>query len=204
MGLRFRTSPSSETFRIGTYATKSIGQMTIILPTPSQTLPVHVQIVAEDIPLLIRLDVMDRYALQPLVIANALESVKEKWKIPLKRKFGHLYTCWTPTMFQTFYTRPQLERLHKHLLHPSARKLYELLRKSNTKKLPSNTLDTLPEISKACEACVMYSPRQITFQIRQPGSIKFNQRVILDLMFLKDKKRNQSTSPPCHRCRNPI
>ena len=34
----------------------------------------------------------------------------------------------------------------------------------------------------------MYSPRQINFQIHQPDSTKFNQRVILDLMFLKDKK----------------
>ena len=96
MGLRFQTTPSSETFRFGTYPTKSIRRMTIILPTPSQTLPVHVQIVAEDIPLLIGSDVMDRYALQPLVIENALESVTEKWKIPLKRKFGHCYMCWTP------------------------------------------------------------------------------------------------------------
>ena len=50
-------------------------------------------VVAEDITLLIGLDFMDRYALQPLVIENALESVNEKWKIRLERKYGHLYMC---------------------------------------------------------------------------------------------------------------
>lgn len=81
------------------------------------------KVVAEDIPLLIGLDLMGKYVLQPLVVENALKSVKDQWKIPLERKFSHLYMCWTPNSFRTFYNRPQLEKLNKRLLHSSARKL---------------------------------------------------------------------------------
>ena len=34
----------------------------------------------------------------------------------------------------------------------------------------------------------MYSPRQVTFQIRHPDRFQLSQRVILDLMILKEKK----------------
>ena len=87
-----------------------------------------------------------------------------------------------------FYTRNQLQRLHRNFIHPSAQKLYELLRKESIEDLPIDTLNTLKEISKNCETCSIYRPRQTTFQIRDLDKVQFNHRIIMDIMYLQDKK----------------
>lgn len=93
MGLKVQTTPSSKAFRFGTYRTKSIGKRKTIIPTPSKALPVEGQVVAEDIPSIIGLNITGKYALPTLIVENALESVQYQCKLPLERKLGHLYMC---------------------------------------------------------------------------------------------------------------
>ena len=91
-------------------------------------------------------------------------------------------------MNQILYSKNQLERLHRHFVHPSAHKLYDLLRKADPDNLPTDTLNTLKEIAEKCETFNLYRPRQTTFQITDIDKIKFNHRIIMDIMYLKDKK----------------
>lgn len=75
------------------------------------------------------------------------------------------------------------------MLHLSSRNLYELLRRADPERLSENIQNLLREISKSRGTCNLYSPRQITSQIRDPYKMRFNQMVILDIMFLKSSKK---------------
>lgn len=83
----------------------------------------------------------------------------------------------------------QLDRLHINLIYPSVRNLNDLLRKADVHKLPSDTLNTLKDISNKCDTYNIYRERGATFQIRDMDKIKFNHRILLDVMYLQDKKR---------------
>jgi len=51
-----------------------------------------------------------------------------------------------------------------------------------------DTLQTLREIEKACETCQVYAPKQFVFRVRDRDSIRFNQNLLVDIMYLKDEK----------------
>lgn len=48
--------------------------------------------------------------------------VPEKWKAPTVRKLGHIYLQWCMS-FKYFLLKPQLDPLHRHLVHWSMTKL---------------------------------------------------------------------------------
>lgn len=93
------------------------------------------------------------------------------------------------------FTRNQLQRLHRHMLHPSSRKRYDLLRRAAPANLPLNTLNTIKEISKACETCPCM-PLKITFRIRDADKITFNHRILTHIMFVNC--RRQKSRPVLH------
>lgn len=133
---------------------------------------------------------MKKFQIQPLVLEKIVESKTEGWKQPLTRKYDHVYFEWRTSVHRSFYSKNQLERLHQHLIHSSAQKLYELLRKADVNNPPSDTLNTLKEISKNCKTCNVFLARSTTFQIRYMDKIKFNHRILLDIMYLQEKKGN--------------
>lgn len=151
--------------------------------------------------ILIGLDVMDKYSMQVLSVSNELECVTEGWRTPLSRKHGLIYWEWSNEM-PTFFTRPQLERLHRHLLHPSTRKLYNLLRRAKPDQLTPETMETLNEIQKTCQTCQMYAPKQFVFRIRHADDIRFNHELRQDISYLdstqKTKGRTAKQRPVLH------
>lgn len=78
------------------------------------------------------------------------------------------------------------------MLHPSSGKLYELSRWADRQVLPLNTLQVFKEISQSCETCMLYSPRQITFQIGDADKVRFNQTVILYNMYVESSKTKRA------------
>lgn len=108
---------------------------------------------------------------------------------------------WSDTfsdMHAIFYSRAQLERLHRHLLHPSATKLYALLRRAtnSAEKLPPDTLKTLKEISDTCKSCITFSPKQMVFHVRDTDNLRFNHEIIMDVMYLGNEMYR--TAPVLH------
>jgi transposase InsO family protein len=85
------------------------------------------------------------------------------------------------------FSRLQLERLHRHFVHPSAAKLHALLRRARPDSLPADTLKVLQDINHACHTCQTYSRKPMNFQVRFPDDVVFNQEVLLDLYWL-DKR----------------
>ena len=94
------------------------------------------------------------------------------------------------------FTTQELLRIHKHFAHASARKLYDLLCRAST-STPPNTLQQLEDIVATCGTCIEFSPRSVSFRVREADSTLFNHRLTLDLAWLPARK------PPYHRANRP-
>ena len=138
-------------FRFGAVVHNAIGTITISIPTPTHTIQETIDIVRCNVPLLLSLEFLDRNKLQVLNVTDELQSVKENWFLPLTRKKGHICLTWNP-IFRDYYTKAELNRLHKSFAHPSARKLYDLLRRASNVP-PPNTLAEIEAVTTACATC---------------------------------------------------
>jgi hypothetical protein len=90
---------------------------------------------------------------------------------------GHLVLRWPIGQFKTYYTKPQLQRLHRPLMHPSSKKLYELLRRARPEYLPPETRSMIDDITRACETCATWDRRPTTFRIPDIADVVFNQEL---------------------------
>jgi hypothetical protein len=147
------SAKSRSSFKFGSHVHRSVGTVSISIPTPKNLLIHNVDVIDLGIPLLLGLDFLDEHSFNPLSVQNNLWCVDGKWSLPITRKHGHLYLCWAPTM-TTHYSRAQLYRLHKHFFHPSAGKLLNLLRRGYPESLTPDTRRLLQDISSSCETCV--------------------------------------------------
>ncbi len=88
---------SNVSFRFGVHPSKSRGCMRFGIPTPGGTYIEHVfHVVSADVPMLVGIDLLDFYSIGLFVdnTTNTLVSHNGNWKIPIKRKLGHLYLEW--------------------------------------------------------------------------------------------------------------
>ena len=112
----------------------------------------------------------------------------EKWSIPLERSTSnHLFA---PVQFpvRAYFTRTQLNYLHKQFFHPSATKLYNLIKKARPEEVTPETLSILEDISKRCDPCQRITNAPNRFRVTLGAeSVKFNERLQLDVMFLDGK-----------------
>ena len=133
---------SPNRFRFADTSYDSLGKASLPLATPpgKPTIFVEVDVVKADIPALLGLDVLDREFLMADTVANRLTKrgvaqdngscfYFDEWHVTLLRsKSGHVYVemdCSTSMMF----TKSQLTKLHKQFFHPSAEKLFNLLKR---------------------------------------------------------------------------
>jgi len=162
---RLRSSPHS--FRFANETFSSIGSLTLYIETPTGVAPIAVDIdvVAADIPPLLGLDVIDREGLTPDVAFNVLAKRRqettaagtriyiEEWSVPMWRAASrHSYVALS-TSHPTLFTRTQLQKLHRQFFHPSAEKLYNLLRRSRPADTTPATRKVLEDITARCDPC---------------------------------------------------
>lgn len=179
--------PSRSSFRFGDGTHRSLGMISIRIPTPNAgNIHVDVDVVNPDVPLLIGLDLLDREQLIPNTVDNVLESRIFGWKIPITRKNGHLYVTWGDNI--TLFTRQELVRMHRNFYHPSSGKLLALIRRSKIKHVDKETREMLDQISKSCSTCQTFSTKPQRFKVSMPNEkVVFNREVALDLMYLENK-----------------
>ena len=115
-----------KTFRFGDGVFNSLGTIPIRIPTSDESfLFLDIDVVQANVPMLVGLDILDRYYLVPDNVENLLVDKKANWKMPITRKFGHLYLEWD--FSEVLYTKTELKRMHLHFFHPSATKLFNLI-----------------------------------------------------------------------------
>jgi hypothetical protein len=71
------------------------------------------------VPLLLFLDMVRLAWATVSVCLKRTAVLPGDWYLPVIQNLGHAYVAWYSPM-RIYYTRPQLERLHRYLLHPSA------------------------------------------------------------------------------------
>ena len=186
VGVKFKPSRSRHSFRFGSDVQSSLGSMPIRIPTGNGGfLPLNVEVVDIDVPLLIGLDFLKKEKLYPDTVDNKLVCKESAWHVPLTQKFGHLYYDWSATPI--LYTRSELIRLHKHFFHPSSAKLFELIKRSSPAEADAETRKVLHEISERCKTCQHLNHKSHRFRVSMPKECIFNEELALDLMFLEGK-----------------
>lgn len=122
-----------------------------------------VHVIEADIPLLLRLDLLDRHRLAPDNVDSILVSKVEGWIVPIVRAHGHLFVRWD--LHEVIYTRTELERLHLHFFHLSKQKLLNLLKLGTPGRLKGETGNIIQDIIDRCEGCKCFGMRPYRFRV---------------------------------------
>ncbi len=104
---------------------------------------------------------------------------------PLVFKLGHLYLEWAQSV--VLYTRVELGKLHRRFAHPSAEKLFNLLRRAQPDNLTPETRRVLEDIVARCDSCQRMAPKPFVFQVSMPDNIVFNHEILMDLMRIEPR-----------------
>lgn len=144
---------NSETiYRFGSSLSRSKSITRLRMPLPDgQVLHFNADIIDDDIPLLLRLHVMQRHGLILYFHENKLTSGQYPWVLPLKHFIGHTFVKLTTVSVP--FSRTELTRLHLHFFHLSAVKLFKLLQRANPEKATPNVKKLLNDILRACSEC---------------------------------------------------
>ena len=186
-GIKLKLTPSPFVFKFGDVKHHSLGKMNIRIPTPNTGfLEIQADVVSADVPLLIGIDTLDKFKLVADNVRNILECRTQQWSLPITRLHGHMYITWDPCT--VLFTRNELKRIHKHMWHPSASKLYNILKRTHPKDTTCDTLKILEEISAACSTCTTLSRNPHRFRVTLPKDrCIFNHELAIDLVWLKKK-----------------
>ena len=87
----------------------------------------------------------------------------------------------------TFFSKKELEKIHRRFAHPVTDKLCKLLKKAAPRNYCKNTRAMLEEIVKYCQSCQRMAPKPFFFQVPIPDDIQFNHEVILDLRWIEPR-----------------
>jgi hypothetical protein len=187
LGIRFDLLPSFNRFKFASEVCPSMGRIHIPLQTPAGNKSLQVEIVDTDIPLLLGLDFMDGMKVNANTLTNRLESC-EGWSFPLTRFGGHIYLDWSE-LHNTMFNESQLEKLHRQFYHPSADKLYNLIKRARPDQVHDETRNILQEITSTCHPCQMMARKPISFTVgsAKDNEITFNREIAMDIVYLAGK-----------------
>ncbi|PXF39742.1 hypothetical protein BWQ96_04444 [Gracilariopsis chorda] len=132
--------------------------------------------------------------------SDTVRSKFEGWTQRLTHQNGHLYWTWDLEALRTatssiayayasaLFTLPELRKLRYHFFHPTAQKLYNLIKQAHPEHLTPTTRKTLEDISCACATCTTFSSKPLRFRVSMPAdNLVFNQELSLDLFWLDGK-----------------
>lgn len=181
---KFQPRPSEYAFLFGDGLFMSLGTIEIRIPTPDGSFfAFDADIVKADVPLLLGIDVLDRESIVADNVDNVLDNRKRGWKMPITRQDQHMYVKWN--LSHPLYSRSQLKKMHMHYFHPSAQKLFNLLKRIDPAQTDGETFKVLQHISDSCRTCKIHSPGPHRFRVSLPkDKCIFNHELALDLMWL--------------------
>ena len=192
---------SNNTYRFGDVTVRTVGTVEIMLATPPTVpdIPVLMDIVPVNVPALLGLDILDSEELYADNVTNRLVhrhvvsnnngilQYLDKWHVPLSRHDNHLYAAMSFPHF-LFYTTTQLEKMHRQFAHPSASKLFNLLKRAGTEAVDAKTFKRIRDIVARCEPCQRIHNAPVRFRVSIGHEhVRFNARAYIDIMYLDGK-----------------
>lgn len=94
------------------------------------------------------LDVLNKEKLVADNVSDVLESRRDKWKLSIKRKHGHMFVEWGQESIR--FTKAEIQKIHLHSFHANVQKLYNLLKRAHPEEVSADTRRTLEEMADAC------------------------------------------------------
>ena len=142
-----------------------------------------VYVVEANITFLLGLDVMSNEGLLVDLGNDTIRHPTAQWSLPLKRLRGHIFLCWDAN--DILFTRKELQKMHLHLFHRSAQKLYNLVKRASPQDVTPDTRKMLEYIGKSCDICAEFAVKGLRFKVAMPEEeLAFNQTLAMDLMYL--------------------
>ncbi|OSX74487.1 hypothetical protein BU14_0287s0006 [Porphyra umbilicalis] len=137
-GIKMRLDKTSRAvFRFGGPGYPSLGTLHVKVPYANNLfLPMEVDVVALNVPILLGLDTMDANQMFLDDMSNKLVFVAYTVSIQVVRKYGHAYIEWVK---DALYTMAEVDKLHRQFCHPHPDRLFAVLRQA---KDPQATKDT--------------------------------------------------------------
>ncbi len=143
--------------------------MQIRIPAPNYSfLKIKMNVVRTDVPMLLGIDVLDNEKLVANNVLKELQATNHGWSMHLTRKHGHLYLKYNSKSI--LFSKSEIFNLHCHFKHPTAGKLYEVMRRARPNQVDEATQKLLETITKACETCQMFGAPPQRFRVSRPPS----------------------------------
>ena len=171
-------------YRFGDGVRPSCGTIEVRIPLDRDSyLRLNVDIVHADIPLLVGLEFLREFqAVLNFRFGNCVFSATGH-TFPFEYKFGHAFITWSTTVIH--FTRRELLKMHQALYHPTATRLFKLIRRAQPSRATAQVLRDLQDVTRSCEPCQENSTGSHRFRVAlPPPRIRFNHTVALDLMWL--------------------
>lgn len=173
-----------------------LGKNILLIAIPRKsTVFVEMDVVKADIPALLGLDMLDCESLladtvanrskkRSISHANGFNSPLDEWHAtPHRSKCGHIYVdmdCSPSVMFKN--------NLHQQFFHPSAEKLFNLLKRARLEDTSSETLEILRDFSKCCDPCQQIHDVPTRFRVSfGANNVRFNEQILLDIVTIDSR-----------------
>lgn len=173
--------PNDHCLKFGDDIVKSLGADNIRSPAPTRSGCIEFPsgITPRDMPMLLGLDIMKKCRLRVDEQDDLLESKAEGLKN------GQLRREWDSK--EMLFSSADLVKLRRRFAHPSAKKLYNLLKKAKPQEVNPEAQKMLQDISDRCESRQRLAPKPHAFQVTLPEDMQFNHEAIVDAFFIKSK-----------------
>jgi hypothetical protein len=134
-GLPYKLSTGTRRLKFGDVISEPYGILTVPLRTPGGIVSLPIHVVPQNVPLLTGADILDA---QQWYIRNVTSEVVATpgWTLPNARFQGHYWLRhgFDELPASTRFTRTYLYHWHRHFRHPGAAKMYELLKKDESRR----------------------------------------------------------------------
>ncbi|KHJ30393.1 hypothetical protein EV44_g3899 [Erysiphe necator] len=183
-----KTKAGAIKVQFGIGSSDSIGSINLETPIGF----IEFQIVNADTPFLLSLSDMDKLRVYYDNLRNIL--ITPTKTVNEVRRFGHAFLLWgiflesfisfSFYMNPCFLTETELRRLHRRFGHPSAQRLYTILKPSGHNEVDKKNIDYL---NKFCNYCQKNKgpPQRFRFKI-QEKDIQFNHSINVDIMYIEN------------------
>lgn len=146
----------------------------------------EINIVDGNLPLIVGLGIMNKAGFILDYGKNSFTDQSRSWELPITYQYRHYFVH--DDASNMYLTRVELERLHLQFYHPSASKLYALLKRRNGPGIDPNIKPVLKKIIVACATCQEYHFGPFRFGASiLPDEILFDHKIANDLMWLTGK-----------------
>jgi hypothetical protein len=110
------------------------------------------------------------------------------WTLSLVRYGGHIYVEWDD-LHATMFSTAQLQELHGQFFHPSADKIYNVLKRSRPEDTNESMHALLKIVTDTCHPCQLIARKPITFTVGSASDphITFNREIALDILYLRGR-----------------